>query len=141
MFKNVFKIFSYIQKMTTEPINALKITIYNTKHTKITKSKFSKTPQKLKFQHKKNIFSIKTSSKWSAFYAGLYGIIYNLYMFVYFVYFCIYWYIDLYNINHLGPNIQTNLKKQDGPYENCSRFWNMFWHVLIFFSKNVQKDI
>ena len=36
MFKNIFRICSYIQKMTPNPINTLKITIYNTKHTKHT---------------------------------------------------------------------------------------------------------
>ena len=33
MLKTIFKISSYIQKMTQNLINALKITIYDTKHT------------------------------------------------------------------------------------------------------------
>ena len=33
MLKNIFNISSYIQKNTKNPINALKITIYNTNHT------------------------------------------------------------------------------------------------------------
>ena len=33
MYKNISKISSYIQKMTPNPINALKMTTYNTKHT------------------------------------------------------------------------------------------------------------
>ena len=37
MSKHIFKICSYIQKMTTNPINALIITIYNTKLMKIHK--------------------------------------------------------------------------------------------------------
>jgi hypothetical protein len=45
MFKkspqNIFKISSYIQKTTTDPIDALKITIYITKHTKNTKIHFT----------------------------------------------------------------------------------------------------
>ena len=32
--KHIFKTSSYIQKMSPTPINALKITIHNTKHTK-----------------------------------------------------------------------------------------------------------
>ena len=49
MCKSIFKICSYIQKMTPNPINAFKITIYNTKHTNNTqihfeKSKNSKNP-------------------------------------------------------------------------------------------------
>ena len=37
MFKNIFKISPYIQKTITNPINALKIAIYNIKHTTNTK--------------------------------------------------------------------------------------------------------
>ena len=33
-FKSIFKISSYIQKNTQNPINALRITVFNTKHTK-----------------------------------------------------------------------------------------------------------
>ena len=33
MLKTIFKISSHIQKMTQNPINSVKITTYNTKHT------------------------------------------------------------------------------------------------------------
>ena len=38
--QKIFKMSSYIQKMTPNPINALKITSYNTKHTNNTKIPF-----------------------------------------------------------------------------------------------------
>ena len=41
--KHIFKICSYIQKSTQNPINALEITIHNTKHTKNTKVHFQKS--------------------------------------------------------------------------------------------------
>ena len=50
IFKNTFKISSYIQKMTQDPINALKITIYNTKHT---------TDSKLHFKNSKMFETIE----------------------------------------------------------------------------------
>ena len=40
MFKNIFKKSSYIEKTTPNPINALKITTVNTKHTNNTKRHF-----------------------------------------------------------------------------------------------------
>ena len=39
--KNIFKICSYIQKITPNPINALEITNYNTTHTKNTQMHFT----------------------------------------------------------------------------------------------------
>ena len=41
MSKYIFKISSYIQKNTQHPINALKTTIYNTKHTQNAKMHFN----------------------------------------------------------------------------------------------------
>ena len=54
MFKNLFKISSYIEKMTTNPINALKITIYNTKRTQNTK---------VHFEQIQNARTLRTHSK------------------------------------------------------------------------------
>ena len=41
--RNIFKICSYIQKTTTNPINALKAAIYDTKHTNNTQIHFEKS--------------------------------------------------------------------------------------------------
>ena len=43
MSNSIFKISSYIQKKTQNPINAFKITIYNTKHTNNTKTHLNKS--------------------------------------------------------------------------------------------------
>ena len=51
--KNIFKIYSYIQKTTPNPINTLKMTIYNTKHTKHTKQRNTKSKVFEIFQNKK----------------------------------------------------------------------------------------
>ena len=41
--KNSFKIYSYIQKMTTDTIHAIKLPIYKTKHTNNTKTHFKRS--------------------------------------------------------------------------------------------------
>ena len=82
MQKHISKICSYIQKTTPNPINALKITIYNTKHTSNTKIYFKKY----------NCF--ETSNNFKQIKPLLYYILnfhssYFIYL-VYFVYFA-YW--------------------------------------------------
>ena len=79
MYKNIFKTCSYMQRMTPNPINALKIKIYNTKHTQNTK---------MYFQNRKNfgnklIFQQRMNSKWSAFCVKFYGIIYIVYFYIF----------------------------------------------------------
>ena len=66
--QHIFKICSYIQKLTPNPINALRITIYNTKHTNNTKIHFQQS------QHFRN------KSKHSKLYKHLiyYYIIYQV---------------------------------------------------------------
>ena len=68
--ENSFEISSYIQKTTPNPINTLKITIYNTKHTINTQ---------IHFQHKFQIFKFKMISI-------LWGFLWPFLVFVYFVY-------------------------------------------------------
>ena len=54
MSKSIFKISSYIQKTTLNPISAFKISIYDTKHTQNTKVHFQKKQKKQKeIQQKK----------------------------------------------------------------------------------------
>ena len=46
-YKKIFKICSYIQKRTPNPINAVRITIYSTKHTKDSKIYFGNPKQNI----------------------------------------------------------------------------------------------
>ena len=88
MYKN-FKIFSYIQKMTTNTINAFKITAYDTKNTKKYTNAFNKI-QSVRKCSNIHIFSKEISSKWPAFYVDLYGFLHNLYI-LYILYILIYY--------------------------------------------------
>ena len=78
--KNIFKIFSYIQKTTTNPINALKITIHSTKHTKNTQFHFEKQSKAFV-----RLEQIKNSNKIKLIFYYISNL-HNSYL-VYFVYF------------------------------------------------------
>ena len=65
-FKNIFKISSYIQKTTPNPINAFKITTYNTKHTFNSKIYFQKISKHRKHKQAENKSNI--SNYWFVIY-------------------------------------------------------------------------
>ena len=72
--------------MTPIPINALKITIYDTTHTQITKVSFP--PNRNILKHRK--FIVFIFLKLSAFYADLYGINYILYILYFYIFYIFY---------------------------------------------------
>ena len=74
---------SYIQKVTANPINALKITILNTKHTKNTHGHFQKSNI---FEKQKNNYFYYISKFHNAYFVYLIDFVYFVYL-VYFVYF------------------------------------------------------
>ena len=69
--------------MTPNPINAVRITIYNTQHTNNTQKHFQQSQHNLQFR--KPIFIKTFEFEMTSVYAGVYDIIYILYI-VYFLY-------------------------------------------------------
>ena len=96
MYKHIFKVSSYIQKMTPNPINALKITIHNTKHT----TKYKNTCPEIQ-KKQKNLFENSKNKKPLLYYISKFHNAYFVY-FVYFVYY-IYIYIYIYTRIRVGP--------------------------------------
>ena len=95
--KNIFKICSYIQKTSPSPISAFKITIYNTKYTKI--HKHISTTNKLSFKYfpyKRNMFTIYQ-----------HFIIHIIYIYCKLCIFCIFYIFGIFGIFHsvLCPEI------------------------------------
>ena len=83
MFKTIFKIWSYIQKTTQNPINTLEKTIYDTKHTQNTKIHFKKSKM-LETNRKtsKTVENTHRKKKGSFFYFIIYPIsIFRFYIF------------------------------------------------------------
>ena len=99
------EIYSDIQKITHTQINALKITIHDTKHTKNTKIHFQK-PNKSK-KH----FETRHNSKQ------------------------IFYYVLNFHNSYFVPKILKNPNRleQNGQYENCSHFWDVFVKIRKMF--------
>ena len=98
MYKNIFKIYSYIQKMSTNPINALKITIDNTKHTQNTTIHFKQSKM---FERKNKTMKIPS------FYFIIYqiSIVHTSYiLYIFYILYIIVWAIGLHWIE---KNIYT----------------------------------